>query len=105
MFASGDLETVELVAPPERDPFGDPVPGTGGRLTVPGCLFAPGPSAENLNGANQVQADGTLYMPAGSPLPGPHHTVRVRDRDYEVIGEPRVWGSAGVEVVLQTSTG
>ncbi|MER7331667.1 MULTISPECIES: hypothetical protein [unclassified Micromonospora] len=109
MFASGDTETVEWLRPPEKDRWGDPIPGTGQPLSIPGCLFAPGPTAENLNGANQTEADGTLYIPPDAPINPADITsagqFRVRGDVYEVIGKPRVWGNAGVEIVLRMVTG
>ncbi|MER7167034.1 hypothetical protein ABT336_13330 [Micromonospora sp. NPDC000207] len=91
--------------PPQRDRWGDPIPGSDTRTPIGGCLFAPGPSAENLQGANQTEADGTLYLPAGTPLPSPADKIEIRGDTYEVIGRPRVWGRAGVEIVLQMVTG
>ncbi|MEU0078564.1 hypothetical protein ABZY58_11760 [Micromonospora tulbaghiae] len=105
MFASGDTETATLLPAPAKDKWGDPIPGTDTPVDIPGCLFAPGPSAENLNGANQTEADGTLYMPVGSPAITAADRLRVRGDVYEVIGKPRVWGNDGIEVVLRMTTG
>jgi hypothetical protein len=105
VFEAGDTETVGVIRPPDKDRFGDPRPGTGGEDPAPGCLFAPGPSAEHLQGANQTDADGTLYMPTGSPTVRAVDRIRVRGDIYEVIGKPRVWGAAGVELVLRQTTG
>ena len=71
---------------PNNKYWGDVIPGTDDPVDIPGCLFAPGPSAENLNGANQTEADGTLYLPFGSPTPGPADRLRVRGDVYEVDG-------------------
>ena len=105
MFVSGDTETVDLIRPPATDRWGDPIPGSNPVVPVRGCLFAPGPSAENLQGANQTEADGTLYAPPGSPAVTAADRLRVRGDVYEVIGKPRVWGAAGVEIVLRMVTG
>lgn len=105
MFAAGDTETVTLLPAGLKDRWGDPIPGSTNPIDVHGCLFAPGPSAENLNGANQTEADGTVYMPAGSPAVTAADRVRVRGDVYEVIGKPRVWGYAGMEIVLRMVTG
>lgn len=109
MFASGDTETVEWLPPPELDRWNEPIAGAGQPVPIDGCLFAPGPTAENLNGANQTEADGTVYIPPDAPVdPGDFTSdgqFRVRGDVYEVHGDPRVWGSAGVEIVLRKVTG
>ncbi|TDC02283.1 hypothetical protein E1091_01150 [Micromonospora fluostatini] len=104
MFAAGDLETVVRIRPPQRDPFGDPIPGSGGELVLPDCLFAPGPSAEMLNGANQVDVDGTVYAHPGADVTETDR-LRIRGEVYEVVGRPRRWGRAGVEIVVRLVTG
>lgn len=104
VFAAGDLETVEVITAPQRDPFGDPLPGTATTRVVAGCLFAPGATAEMLTGAQQVEADGTVYLPAGTEV-GPADQLRVRGELFDVRGAPRRWGAAGVEVVVTRVTG
>lgn len=103
MLAAGDLETVVVIRPPARDRYGDPVPGSGSETPVV-ALFAPGPSAENQQSANQVDVDGTVYT-----LPGvdvlPSDRLRIRGDVYEVVGRARHWGQAGVEIVVKLVTG
>lgn len=104
MLAAGDTETITRIRPAEKDGFGDPVPGSGGELDLTGCLFAPGPSAEMLNGANQVDVDGTVYTPPGADVLATDR-LRIRGDEYEVVGRPRNWGKAGVEIVVKLVTG
>lgn len=104
MTSAGNIETVVIVRPPGKDRFGDPLPGDPLLIPVPGCMFAPGPSAENLNGANQVTADGTVYAPAGTDARA-NDQVLVRGDLYEVDGKPRDWGASGVVIVLRLVTG
>ncbi|MFG3710888.1 hypothetical protein [Micromonospora sp. NPDC047730] len=103
-MASGDQITVEVIRPPAKDTFGDPLPGPPDDFLIPGCLFAPGPSAEIVDGANQVRTDGTVYAPAGADV-RPDDKVKVRGVIYEVVGRPQDWGRAGVVVVLREVTG
>lgn len=93
-----------IVRPPGRDGFGDPLPGTAVEIPVPGCLFAPRSSAENLTGATQVGADGDVYAPAGTDA-RPTDQVRVRGELYEVDGRPADWGSSGVVIPVRRVTG
>lgn len=104
MFAAGDLETVYIVRPPEKDNFGDPIAGTGEETAVPGCLFAPGATEEMLVHAQQVQADATVYAPAGTTV-SPADRLRIRGELYEVVGRLRDWGDAGVEILVRLTTG
>jgi hypothetical protein len=98
-------ETVTVIRPPGRDPFGDPLPGTTVEFDVGGCLFAPGPSRELGFAANQVTSDGTIYAPPGTDV-NPTDRVRVRDAVYSVVGEPQDWGAGvGVVIVLRRVTG
>lgn len=104
MAGAGDTETVTVLRPPGRDAFGDPLPGEPAEFTVPGCLFAPGPSREVGFAANQVDTDGTVYAPPGTAIE-PADKVMVRGDTFTVVGEPQVWGSFGVVIVLRRVTG
>ncbi|MGC4886698.1 hypothetical protein [Micromonospora sp. DT227] len=104
MTSSGNTETVVIIRPPARDQFGDPTPGETARFAVAGCLFAPGPSVENLTGANQVTADGTIYAPPATDVRA-NDQVLVRGDLYEVDGKPQDWGTSGVVIVLRLVTG
>lgn len=99
-----DTETVTVVRPPGKDRFGDPQPGSAVEFAVPGCLFAPGPSAEQNTGANQVLTDATIYGPAGMDILATDK-VRARGELYEVVGTPQDWGSAGMVIPIKRSTG
>ncbi len=103
-FGGGQTETVTRIRPPGKDTFGDPLPGSDAEFDVEGCLFAPGPSTENLTGANQVDADATVYMPEGTDIRATDQ-VRARGDLYEVAGKPGVWAGFGVTVPLRLVTG
>ncbi len=93
-------ETVTVVRPGGRDQYGDPT-GTATEFTVPGCLFAPGPSRELGLGAQQTVSDGTVYAPPGTDVRATDR-VRVAGVLYSVVGDPQNWGAAaGVVVVLR----
>lgn len=104
MAGAGDTETVQVIRPPGRDRFGDPLPGAATEFDLPGCLFAPGSSREPGFAANQVDTDGTLYAPPASDVRATDR-VRVRGDVYEVVGKPQVWGTSGVVVALREVTG
>lgn len=99
-----DSETVTVIRPPGRDPFGDPLPGTAVEFDVPGCLIAPGGSRETGFGENRVDADATIYGPAGMDVLATDR-VRIRGRVYAVVGEPQNWGSDGTAVAVRHSSG
>jgi hypothetical protein len=101
---AGDTETVQVIRPPGRDRFGDPLPGAATEFDLPGCLFAPGPSREPGFATNMVDTDGTLYAPPASDVRATDR-VRVRGDVYEVVGKPQVWGTSGVVVALREVTG
>jgi hypothetical protein len=104
MFGGGDTEPVVIVHPPDTDPFGDPIPGTGGETTVDDCLFAPGASRELLDNANQVRADGTVFAPPGTRVDA-HDQVRIRGLLHDIAGTPREWLNAVIEIPVRRTTG
>lgn len=101
-----ERETVTVVRPAGRSPFGDDT-GVATQFLIEGCLFAPGPSAEPGFASNQVDTDGTVYAPGGPPATGvlPTDRILVRGRLYSVVGEPMDWGHPGVVIVLRRQTG
>jgi hypothetical protein len=101
---AGDAITVRVIRPTGRDPYGDPLAGTGGQWDVDGCLFAPGPSTEVIAGANTVDSDGTIYGPPGMDVQ-PADRIVVRGDSYSVVGRKQDWGQAGTVVVLRYVTG
>lgn len=106
VFLSGDLETVTVVEPPGKDRYGDPFPGSGTSTDVPGCLFAPGPSKEDLVRANQTDTDGTVYAPPGTVITAQSRLI-IRGLTYESAGDPRYWGAIprGVEIPVRRVEG
>lgn len=104
MAAGGDQVTIAVIRPPAKDTFGDPLPGPAVEVLVPGCLFAPGATTENLVAAMQVNADATVYAPPGTDV-RPADQVRVRGDVYDVAGKPQDWGRAGVVILLRQVTG
>ncbi|SDT74366.1 hypothetical protein [Actinoplanes derwentensis] len=102
-------ETVTVIRPPGKDPFGDPLPDGEQRFDVPGCRFAPGPSRETGNSSGAVQSDGTVYARRGTAqIPNgiaATDLVQVRGIVYTVVGHPQDWGRAGTVIVLRRYTG
>lgn len=105
MFIAGDVETVTRLRPPPRDAFGDQV-GSVAELAVPGCLVAPGGSAEigEGDGSRQVDTNATVYAPHGTQVASTDR-LRVRGEVYEVVGAPQQWGTSGVVISLRRVTG
>ncbi len=103
MFLAGDIETVTVLRDAGRDKLGDPI-GPTTEIPLYGCLFAPGPSKEMEDAANQVDSDATVYAPAGADV---RSTDRIRARGvvYQVVGDALVWSAAGVVIVLRRVTG
>ena len=115
MTFAGTIETIVVERPPGRDNFGDPLPDAPLFFEVPNCLWAPGATSENLDGANQVVADGNVYAPAGTVV---YATDRVRRGArlvdgvlvepgdvYEVAGKPQDWSNAGVVIPVRQVNG
>ncbi len=111
MFVAGDVETVTVLRDGGRDKFGDEI-GPVVEIPIGGCLFAPGASYEFVAGAtrgvqeaaNQVDTDATVYAPAGSDVRATDR-IRARGVDYQIVGDPKVWGTAGVVIDLRRTTG
>lgn len=111
MFIAGDVETVTVLRDAGRDKFGDEIAPTA-EIALPGCLFAPGASHEFASGStravqeasNQVDTDAIVYAPVGTDVRATDR-LRVRGADYQVVGHPQVWGSAGVVIELRRTTG
>lgn len=101
---AGGAETFQVIRPPGRDGFGDPLPDATIEFDLDGCLFAPGPSREIDVAANQVDTAGTVYAPPGADVLATD-LMRVRGDVYAVVGKPQDWGSAGMVIVLREVTG
>ena len=104
---AGDTETVTVVRLPARNRLGDRGAGDTVTFDIVGCRFAPGPSTEVNYEAQQVRVDATIYAPPGEPASTVQadDRVRVRGDEYEVVGKPQDWGSAGVVIALRLRTG
>ncbi len=81
------------------------------RIDVPGCMFAPGRSADLIGpGRDGAQVSGTLYLPAGTDLDH-RDQFEVLGDVYDIDGAPEVWDNgfttvgAGVVVVLRRAVG
>ena len=103
---AGPTEPITVKRTPQRDRFGDPIPGTGGEWDVQGCLFAPGQSTEAGigEGSNQLRTDATVYAPLDSDISN-IDVITVRGLDYEVAGFIQAWATVGVVVPLKRRTG
>lgn len=65
-----------------------------GSTDVPGCVFAPGNSAENVSREDQVSENGTLYCPYGVDVTAYEQVVLPGDSDpWEVQGTPNDWAN------------
>lgn len=77
--------------------------------SVPGCLFAPGPSAEVLGDQDTVTDQPTLYAPAGTPVEPVDAVIVPGFGTYEVDGSPDGWPTNptgfGVAIKLKQVTG
>lgn len=92
-----------VIRPAGRNAYGDET-GSPTEFDIEGCRFAPGTSVEPGFETLQVRTDGTVYGPPGIDV-RPTDRVRVRGKEYSVIGEIQDWGSAGTVVALQRITG
>lgn len=99
-----DIETIFVVRPAARGRFGDPQAGDPVEHAVPGCQFAPGPSAQGGVATNTVDADATVYCPPNIDVL-PTDKVRARGELWNVDGKPQFWGSFGTVVQLRRVTG
>lgn len=100
-------ETFTRIRPPGRGAFGDPLPGTGTQLDIPGCQFAPGASHESdpAGGGRQTITDGTVYAPPGIDVVRTDQ-MRIRGVLFDVAGDPQDWGpDAGVVITVRKVTG
>lgn len=77
--------------------------------SVPGCLFAPGPSAETLGNQDTVTDQPTLYAPTGTAVNAIDAVIVPGFGMYEVDGSPNVWPGNptgfGVVVKLRAVSG
>lgn len=62
--------------------------------TVAGCLYVPGGTTENTDDRQQTIEIGSLFAPAGAPVPSPTDKIRVRGREgtFKCVGKADVWG-------------
>jgi hypothetical protein len=80
------------------------------RVDVPGAVFAPGSTSEDIQGTVQVTEDAECYLPAGTVVT-PEDQVEHQGVTYRVMGAPETWSSpftglAGpVRVRLRVVTG
>ncbi len=99
-------ETAVLVRSPGKDEFGDPLVGVDVTVTITGVLFEPGATRENEVNANQVEADGTLYVDPELGIDfDPADQLIIRGERYQVVGRPRYWLNRLVEVPVRIVTG
>lgn len=101
---AGPVETVVRLRPPPKDRLGDQT-GPPAREPMPGCLFEPGGSTENRDGANQALADGTVYAPPGSPDVLSTDRLEIRGEVYNVIGKAQVWAGEGSVIQVRQIKG
>lgn len=86
-------EQIVIIRPAPLDKFGDPTGYDDVETVSEGWLFAPGASSEQHDAQNSVDTDAELYR-TGAPGDEdirPTDRIRVRDKLFEVVGEPAVW--------------
>lgn len=71
-----------------RDPLGNDVYTT--TVTTVDGIFAPGSSAELVQGQDVVTTQPTVFLPTGSDLSAVD-AVKVNGLQFEVDGDPNVW--------------
>lgn len=60
-------------------------------IAVPGCMFAPGASAELVQGQDLVTDQPTVYAPTGTQIGAPDTATVPGYGTYDVDGSPNVW--------------
>lgn len=100
--AAGDPETITVLRPSGTDRFGNTLPGP--TFDVPGCLFAPGASAEPGVAAEQVRTDATVYAPDGVDIRSTDR-IQVRGATFAVVGDVAHWVGHGTVIELNRITG
>lgn len=105
MAFAGNTETAIFRYAPRHDTYGDPIAGTGGDVSVEGCLFAPSATSENLAQAQQVSSEATLYAPEDAPKITANDQIVVRGDVYAIVGRPKLWLGEGYEILLRFVTG
>jgi hypothetical protein len=59
--------------------------------SVPGCMFAPGGSTEDVQGRDQVTDQPTVYAPTGTAVGAPDSVIVPGYGEYKVDGKPAAW--------------
>jgi hypothetical protein len=75
------------------DRYGDAVTTWAPAVPIAGAVWAPGATSETASGGEQVTADATVYLPKGSPTPGPLDRISYGGDLWEVTGQPDVFTS------------
>lgn len=90
MLFTGNLTaTFQARAVTGQDVYGNDVYGTTS-VDVPGCIFAPGISAEIVAGRDTVTTQPSLYTPVGTDVTALDRVI-VNGVAYEVDGTPEVY--------------
>jgi hypothetical protein len=76
--------------PTGQDPLGNDT-FTPSAVLVPGCLFSPGGSTENVQGQDQVIDQPTVYAPTGTPTTAYDQAVVPGYGTFDVDGKPQAW--------------
>lgn len=110
MFTFGETVTV-LPGPPTTDQYGDPIPSERIGGDIANCGVAPRYSTEPTERGRQGVIVGlTVYAPTGSDILSTD-SLRVRELDYVVDGEPAAWvnpftgWAPGIEVAIRRAVG
>jgi hypothetical protein len=82
--------TVTVIRPPAKDPYGDPLPGTGTETTVMGCYVQPRDSTEFTDARDTTVTDLLAFIPPGTDILATDQ-VRWNGALYQVNEDPARW--------------
>lgn len=91
-------DTITRIRPGTKTSRGSTVPdwssGKTNSLSITGCSVQPAATGLSQDGRVLGISEGlTIYLPPGSDVQAGDH-ISYDSKDYEIIGEPKVWKSA-----------
>lgn len=112
MLPSWANDTVTRVRPGTKDSRGSLIPdwSKATSLSITGCSMQPAGTSLSQDGRVLAVSDGyTCYFPPGSDVIA-GDKIQYDGKDYQIIGEPRVWNSptgrvSSIQAQLERWTG
>jgi len=112
MLPSWANDTVTRVRPGTKDSRGSLIPdwSKATSLSITGCSMQPAGTSLSQDGRVLAVSDGyTCYFPPGSDVIA-GDKIQFDGKDYQIIGEPRVWNSptgrvSSIQAQLERWTG